>query len=46
MVAAGIPLGALALYAGGKIQTNMSQKLFQKAISALLLLSGVALLLK
>jgi hypothetical protein len=46
MVAAGIPLGALALYVGGQIQTNMSQRFFQQAISTLLLISGMALLLK
>ena len=46
LVAAGLPLGALALFVGGHIQTSMSQQVFQRAISALLLVSGIALLVK
>jgi len=46
LVAAGLPLGALALFVGGHIQTGMSQQTFQRAISALLLVSGIALLIK
>ncbi|WP_052761283.1 sulfite exporter TauE/SafE family protein [Sedimenticola thiotaurini] len=46
LVAAGLPLAALALFVGGHIQTGMSQKAFQRAISALLLVSGIALLIK
>ena len=43
LVAAGIPLGGLALYAGGNIHTNLKPRVFQIAISVLLLVSGVAL---
>lgn len=46
LVAAGLPLGALALFVGGHIQTGMSLRTFQRSISALLLVSGIALLVK
>lgn len=46
LVAAGLPLTALALFVGGYIQTDMSQKMFHRSISALLLVSGIALLVK
>lgn len=46
LVAAGIPLGGLALYVGGHIQTNMKPVVFQRAISILLLISGGAILIK
>lgn len=46
LVAAGVPLGGLALYAGGHMQTNMKPVTFQRGISVLLLVSGVAILLK
>ncbi len=46
LVAAGLPLAALALFVGGHIQTGMSQQVFHRSISALLLVSGIALLIK
>jgi uncharacterized membrane protein YfcA len=41
-----IPVAGLGLYLGGRIHTNISQDLFRRIISVLLLLSGCALLLK
>jgi len=41
-----IPIIAVAMYAGGHIHTNLSQKTFNKLLSTLLLCSGLALLLK
>lgn len=46
LVAAGIPLGGLALYVGGSIQTRLKPRMFQISISILLLISGCALLLR
>jgi uncharacterized membrane protein YfcA len=46
LVAAGLPLAALALFVGGYLQVGMSQQVFNRSISALLLVSGIALLLK
>lgn len=46
LVAAALPIMAIALYAGGHIHTNLSQRTFERAISVLLLASGLALLLK
>lgn len=46
LVAAGIPLGGLALYVGGTIHTNLDTKVFQTAINVLLLTSGLALLVQ
>ena len=46
LVAAGVPLGALALYVGGHMQTGMKPVTFKRAISALLLVSGIAILVK
>ena len=45
LVAAGIPIGALALYVGGNIHTTLNARVFQTGISILLLTSGLALLL-
>lgn len=46
VVALALPLMAVALYLGGQIHTRLSQQAFQRGISALLIVSGVALLLK
>lgn len=46
LVTAGLPLGGLALYVGGNIQTDLSPRLFQGAVSALLLVSGIALFIQ
>ena len=41
-----LPVMAAALYAGGHIHSRISLKTFQRAISLLLVCSGLALLLK
>lgn len=46
VAAMALPLMAVALYLGGKIQTQLSQQAFQHGISVLLILSGIALLAK
>jgi uncharacterized membrane protein YfcA len=46
LVAMAIPLMAIGMYVGGHIHTNLSQQVFQRGISLLLLLSGFSLLLK
>jgi uncharacterized membrane protein YfcA len=46
VVALALPLMAIALYLGGQVHTQLSQQTFQRAISVLLIASGVALLLK
>ncbi len=46
LVCAGIPLGGLALYAGGSIQTTLNPAVFRQLISVLLFISGVVLLAK
>lgn len=46
MMAASIPLMVIGMFIGGHIHTNMSQQTFQRAISMLLVFSGLALLLK
>ncbi|MBV2124765.1 MAG: sulfite exporter TauE/SafE family protein [Candidatus Thiodiazotropha sp. (ex Ctena orbiculata)] len=46
MVAVAIPLMVIGMFIGGHIHTNMSQQTFQRAISMLLVFSGLALLLK
>jgi hypothetical protein len=46
MIAVAIPLMAIGMYIGGHIHTNMSQQSFQRAISVLLVFSGLSLLLK
>jgi uncharacterized protein len=43
---AAIPIASVGLYVGGRIQTGLSPRAFQIVIRVLLLLSGVALLLK
>lgn len=45
-IAVSLPLVALGLYIGGHIHTSISQRQFQRAIGILLIVSGVALLLK
>jgi uncharacterized protein len=45
-VAVAVPLAVLALLAGGRIHTRLSQSAFMRLISVLLLGSGVALLLR
>jgi hypothetical protein len=45
-VLAALPVMAVALYVGGHIHTRISLRLFQRAISVLLVVSGVALVLK
>ncbi|MEW8195022.1 MAG: hypothetical protein AB2793_15020, partial [Candidatus Thiodiazotropha sp.] len=46
MMAVAIPLMVIGMFIGGHIHTNMSQQTFQRAISLLLVFSGLALLLK
>lgn len=46
VVALALPLMGIALYLGGQIHTRLSQQAFQRGISVLLIVSGVALLLK
>jgi len=46
LVGAGLPLGGLALYVGGSIQNDLSPRLFQSAVSLLLLISGIILLIR
>ncbi|MEQ1661553.1 MAG: sulfite exporter TauE/SafE family protein [Thiobacillus sp.] len=46
VAAMALPLMAVALYLGGKIHTQLSQQAFQRGISVLLILSGIALLAK
>ncbi|MBT3046335.1 MAG: sulfite exporter TauE/SafE family protein [Candidatus Thiodiazotropha sp.] len=46
MMAVAIPLMVIGMFIGGRIHTNMSQQTFQRAISMLLVFSGLALLLK
>ncbi len=43
---AAVPIAGAGLYVGGRIQTGLSQRAFQLVIRVLLLVSGVALLLK
>lgn len=43
---AALPVMTVALYAGGHIHSRVSQKTFQRAISLLLVCSGLALVLK
>src|SRR5262245_167134 len=43
---AGLPIALIGLYAGGHIQTGLSQRTFVQIVSLLLLGSGVALLLR
>jgi len=45
-IAAALPFAALGLLVGGRIHTGLSQGVFRRVISVLLLFSGVALLLK
>ena len=42
----GLPIIMLAMYAGGRLHTNISQRAFSRLISLLLLGSGLALLLR
>lgn len=44
--AAALPIMAVFLYLGGHVHTKLSQQAFQRAISALLIISGAMLLLK
>ncbi|MES9993968.1 MAG: sulfite exporter TauE/SafE family protein [Candidatus Thiodiazotropha sp.] len=46
MMAFAVPVMVVGMYIGGRIHTNMSQQTFQRAISMLLVFSGLALLLK
>ncbi|MCM8854870.1 MAG: sulfite exporter TauE/SafE family protein [Candidatus Thiodiazotropha sp.] len=46
MIAVVIPLMMIGMYIGGQIHTTMSQQTFQRAISILLIFSGLALLFK
>ena len=46
LVAAALPVMAVALYAGGHIHTNISSQGFQRAISIILMCSGLALILR
>jgi uncharacterized membrane protein YfcA len=46
MVLAGLPIMLLAMYAGGHVHTNISQRAFSRLISLLLVGSGLALLLR
>jgi uncharacterized membrane protein YfcA len=46
MMAVSIPLMIIGMFIGGRIHTNMSQQTFQRAISILLVFSGMALLIK
>ena len=43
---AAVPIAGAGLYVGGRIQTGLSQRVFQLVIRILLLTSGLALLLK
>lgn len=45
-VAVALPIMIIGMYVGGHVHTSLSQKTFQRAISVLLIGSGVALLLK
>lgn len=45
-IIASVPLMALGLYIGGHIHTNITQRQFQRAIGVLLIISGIALLMK
>jgi uncharacterized membrane protein YfcA len=46
MMAVAIPLMVIGMFIGSRIHTNMSQQTFQRAISLLLIFSGITLLLK
>ena len=46
LLAASLPMMILGMYLGGKIHTNLSPEVFTRAISVLLLVSGVSLLLR
>ncbi len=46
LAATALPIMAVALYAGGRVHTRLSQQTFQRSISLLLLGSGILLLLK
>jgi uncharacterized membrane protein YfcA len=46
MMVVALPLMVIGMYVGGHIHTNMSQQTFQRAISMLLVFSGLALLIK
>jgi uncharacterized membrane protein YfcA len=46
MMAVAIPLMVIGMFIGGRIHTNMSQQTFQRAISMLLIFSGITLLVK
>ena len=45
-LSAGLPIVAVGLYAGGRIQTGLGQRAFVRIVSVLLLGSGAALLLR
>ena len=45
-IAAALPIAAAGLYAGGRIQTGLSQRTFVQIIAMLLLGGGIALLLR
>lgn len=46
LAGAALPVMAAFIYLGGRVHTRLSQQAFQRAISALLIASGVMLLLK
>jgi len=46
LVAIALPIMVLAMYLGGKVHTNLSPLAFQRGIGVLLIVSGVALLLR
>ena len=45
-LALALPVAAVALFVGGRIQLGFSQEAFRKFVSVLLVLSGIALILK
>lgn len=46
LVAASLPVMMIGMYIGGHVHVNISQQAFQRAISLVLIVSGIALLLK
>jgi len=46
VIAAGLPIMAAGLHVGGRFHTGMTQQTFQRAISVLLIFSGILLLIR
>ena len=46
LVAVSLPIMALFMYLGGHVHTKLSQVVFQRGVSVLLISSGIALLIK